>query len=39
MNTEHDLNIYARLRLAPQALRCVACESALERGRSRPATL
>lgn len=29
----------ARLQLAPQALRCVACESALERGRSRPATL
>ncbi len=29
----------ARLRLAPQALRCVACESVLERGRSRPATL
>jgi DnaK suppressor protein len=29
----------ARLQLAPQALRCVACESALEHGRSRPATL
>ena len=29
----------ARLQLAPQALRCVACESLLERGRSRPATL
>ena len=29
----------ARLQLAPQALRCVACESALERGHSRPATL
>lgn len=29
----------ARLQLAPQALRCVACESALEHGRSRPAML
>ncbi len=29
----------ARLQLAPQALRCVACETALEHGRSRPATL
>ena len=29
----------ARLQLAPQALRCVACASALEHGRSRPATL
>lgn len=29
----------ARLQLAPQALRCVACASELERGRSRPATL
>ena len=38
----HDCGIaipLARLQLAPQALRCVACESALERGRSRPATL
>ncbi|TXH42820.1 MAG: TraR/DksA family transcriptional regulator [Burkholderiaceae bacterium] len=29
----------ARLQLAPQAQRCVACESLLERGRARPATL
>ena len=29
----------ARLKLAPQVLRCVACESRLERGRSKPATL
>jgi len=29
----------ARLQLAPQAQRCVACESLLERGHSRPATL
>lgn len=29
----------ARLQLAPQALRCVACESALERGHGKPATL
>ena len=29
----------ARLQLAPQAQRCVACESQLERGRARPATL
>ena len=38
----HDCGIaipLARLQLAPQALRCVACEAALERGRSRPATL
>ncbi len=28
-----------RLRLAPQALRCVACAAVLERGHSRPATL
>ncbi|OGB01294.1 MAG: hypothetical protein A3E25_15785 [Burkholderiales bacterium RIFCSPHIGHO2_12_FULL_69_20] len=29
----------ARLQLAPQALRCVACESLLERDRPKPATL
>lgn len=29
----------ARLQLAPQSLRCVACEAAQEHGRSRPATL
>ena len=29
----------ARLQLAPQAQRCVACAAQLERGRSRPATL
>jgi DnaK suppressor protein len=29
----------ARLQLAPQAQRCVACETLLERGRARPATL
>lgn len=29
----------ARLQSAPQALRCVACESTHERGQSRPATL
>lgn len=29
----------ARLQLAPQALRCVACEAQQERGRTRPATL
>ena len=29
----------ARLQLAPQAQRCVDCESLLERGRARPATL
>jgi DnaK suppressor protein len=28
-----------RLQLAPQALRCVACESLLERGRPKPAKL
>ena len=28
-----------RLQLAPQALRCVACESLLERDRPKPATL
>lgn len=29
----------ARLQLAPQAARCVACESAHERGQPKPATL
>ena len=29
----------ARLQLAPQAQRCVGCESLLERGHGRPATL
>lgn len=29
----------ARLQSAPQALRCIACESAHERGQPRPATL
>lgn len=29
----------ARLKLSPQAARCVACESAHERGQPRPATL
>ncbi len=29
----------ARLKLAPQVLRCVACASLLERGRPKPATL
>lgn len=29
----------ARLKLAPQAARCVACEGAHERGQPRPATL
>lgn len=29
----------ARLQLAPQALRCIACESLHERGQPRPATL
>jgi len=29
----------ARLQLAPQALRCVACAAQLERGHQRPATL
>lgn len=29
----------ARLQVAPQALRCVACESSLERGQPRPATM
>lgn len=29
----------ARLKLSPQAARCVACESAQERGQPRPATM
>ena len=29
----------ARLKLAPQAIRCVACEALLERSQPRPATL
>lgn len=29
----------ARLKLSPQAARCVACESAHERGQPRPATM
>jgi DnaK suppressor protein len=29
----------ARLKLAPQAIRCVACEAVLERSQPRPATL
>ena len=30
---------FARLQLEPQALRCIACQAAAERGQPRPATL